>query len=335
MKNQQIKILFLGTPEFAVPLLEALIKAKYSILGVITGLDKPVGRKQILTPPSVKIAAEKHDLPVYQPQNKTELLEIMRKLHPDLAVVAAFGMIFSKEILEIPKYGFLNVHASLLPRWRGPSPIQAAILNGDAETGVTLMLINEKMDEGPTLANAELRIKNSELAAGELSKKLSDLGAELLIEILPKWLTGEIKSQEQDHSKATYCKIIKKEDGEIDWNKSAEYIERMTRAFWLWPSAYTFFKITNHKSQITNQIQNSKPKTILKIIKAEIAKENNHQIGEVFLSSNQKPAVRCGEGSLILELVQPEGKKPMTGEKFLKGHQKIIGLILGDLKTRF
>lgn len=324
----KIKVVFFGTPEFAVRPLEAIFRAKYAISGVITAPDSPVGRKQVLTPPAAKIAAQKLGLPVYQPETKAELADILKILRPDLCVVAAFGMILSKEVLDIPKYGFLNIHASLLPRWRGPSPIQAAILNGDEKTGVTIMLINEKMDEGPILAVREFPIfvpsghlpkgdnfQFPRITAGELSKELSKLGAELLVETLPKWLDGEIKPRKQNDAEATYCKIIKKENGKIDWSKSAEYIERMTRAYWPWPTAYTKLRIKNKELRI------------LKIIKAEASKENGHKIGEVFLNKDKKLTVKCGEGSLILEVIQPESKKPMSGEEFLRGHREIIGSV--------
>ncbi len=250
MKPEEVKIVFLGTPEFAVAPLKALLDAKYCVTGVITAPDKPTGRKQILTPSPVKIEAQKHSLKVFQPKNKAELLEIARNLRPDLAVVAAFGMIFPKEFLEIPKHGVLNIHASLLPRWRGPSPIQAAILNGDTGTGVTIMMINEKMDEGPILANREWKIANCKITAGELSEESSKLGTELLVETLPKYLNDELKPEPQDSAKATYCKIIRKEDGKIDWSKPAEYIERMSRAFRPWPTAYAKFRINNSELRI-------------------------------------------------------------------------------------
>ncbi len=241
MKSQNLKIAFLGTPEFSVKPLEALINSGCQIIGIITGLDKSVGRKMVLTPPPVKILAQKYNILVYQPENKTELLEIIKKLQPDLAIVAAFGMIFTKEILEIPKYGFLNIHASLLPRWRGASPIQSAILAGDEETGITIMLINEKIDEGPILERRKLKIENRNYK--ELENKLSELGAKLLIETIPKWINGEIKPQEQEHNKATYCKKITKEDGLINLNtEPPEIIERKIRAFTPWPGAYVFVK---------------------------------------------------------------------------------------------
>ena len=241
MDKKGLKIVFLGTPEFGVRPLETLINDGYEIAGVITSPDKPVGRKQILTFPPVKVLAGKHNLPVYQPRDKTELLEIMEKLRPDLNVIVAFGMILTKEVLAIPKYGTLNIHASLLPRWRGASPIQSAILAGDKETGITIMLVNEKMDEGPILESRKLKVESRNLNYKELEGKLSKLGADLLIETIPKWTSGKIKMEEQDNAKTTYCKKITKEDGLIDLNKeSPEIIERKIRAFTPWPGAYIF-----------------------------------------------------------------------------------------------
>ncbi len=285
MDKKGLKIAFLGTPEFSVKPLEALINAGYQIIGVITSPDKPVGRKMVLTPPPVKSFILKHaswNIKIYQPENKTELLEIMKKLRPDLAIVAAFGMIFTKEILEIPKYGFLNIHASLLPRWRGASPIQSAILAGDEKTGITIMLINEKMDEGPMLAKREFTISNFQFL--KLSEKLSDLGAKLLIETIPKWINSEIKPQEQNHSKATYCKKITKEDGLIDLKdlntESSEIIERKIRAFTPWPGAYIF---ANSKRLI--------------IIQAELK-----------------------DKALKIKRVKPEGKNEMNFADYLRGN---------------
>ncbi len=280
MTNNQLKIVFFGTPEFSVKPLEALVRADFNVVGVITAPDKPVGRRLVLTPSPAKIEAKKHNLPVFQPENKAELLEIVKNLKPDLAVVAAFGMIFTKEILEIPKYGFLNIHASLLPRWRGASPIQSAILADDEETGITIMLLNEKMDEGPILTNNKLQITNN-ITYKELEDKLAKLGGELLIETIPKWVNGEIKPQEQDHSKTTYCKKITKEDGLVDLNNEPpETIERKIRAFTPWPGAYTFI---DGKRLIITQ--------------AELANNN-----------------------LKIKAVKPEGKKEMSFVDFLRGN---------------
>jgi methionyl-tRNA formyltransferase len=224
MKNN-LKIVFLGNPEFALPSLEALLKENYQIIGVITAPDKPVGRKQILTPPPVKVLAQKYGLLVYQPKDKAELLEIIKNLQPDLAVAAAFGMIFPKEILNIPKYGFINIHPSPLPRYRGPTPIQTAILNGDEETGVSLFLIDEKMDHGPILAQSKIQILESETYQS-LHDKLAKSGAELLIKLLPSMealqLTGALdidsvfNLQPQDESKATYTKKFSTQDAYIE-----------------------------------------------------------------------------------------------------------------------
>jgi len=225
MKNNY-KIIFFGNPDFAVSALESLVKGQYQIVGVITSPDKPAGRKQIITPPPVKVSAQKLGLEVYQPEDKTELSGIIKKLQPDLAVVAAFGMIFPKEILTIPKYGFINLHPSLLPKYRGPTPIQTAILNGDEQTGVTLYLMDEETDHGPILAQRELEIHNTDYLL--LSTKLAEMGAELLIETLPKYIEGKITPPPaspgeawraglpQDESRATYTKKFKTEDAYIE-----------------------------------------------------------------------------------------------------------------------
>jgi methionyl-tRNA formyltransferase len=282
MNKKNTKIVFLGTPEFGVKPLQTLVETGFNIIGVITAPDKPVGRKMILTPPPAKTEAQKYNLPIFQPKDKNELLGIMKKLRPDLAVVAAFGMIFTKEILEIPKYGFLNIHASLLPRWRGASPIQSAILAGDDKTGITIMSVNEKMDEGPILAKSEIQSTKSETYK-ELEKKLAESGAELLIETVPKWVDGEIKSQEQDDSEATYCKKITKGDGLIDLEKEPpEIIERKIRALTPWPGTYTFI---DGKRLIITQAE----------IKNDLFK---------------------------IKRVKPEGKNEMDFMDYLKGNQK-------------
>lgn len=277
---EKIKIVFLGTPEFAVKPLEALIKNGYGIVGVITAPDKPKGRKMVLAPPPIKILAGQRNIPAWQPINLISNLRFPVS-KPDLFVVAAYGKILPKEILEIPKFGTLNIHPSLLPRWRGPSPIQSAILAGDEKTGVTIMLVNEKMDEGPILARQELKYSISNIQSLKLQDELSELGAKLLIETLPKWINGEIKPQQQDNSKATYSKIIKKENGLINWNEPAEIIERKIRAFTPWPGAYAF--INGKRIVIT----------------------------EAGLNKNN---------ALAIKRVKPEGKKEMSYEDYLRGN---------------
>ena len=233
MKSQKPKIIFFGTPEFSVKILEALRDNNLAPDLIITAPDKPVGRKMHLTSSAVKTWAKTHNVPVeYDYKN-------LITLKPDIGIVASFGKIIPADILKIPRYGFLNVHPSLLPKFRGSSPIQSAILSGDKETGVTIMLLNEKMDEGLILTNNKLQISNN-ITAKELEEKLAELGGKLLVETIPKWINGEIKPQLQDHGKATYTKKIMKEDGLIDWNEPPEIIDRKIRAFTPWPGAYTF-----------------------------------------------------------------------------------------------
>jgi len=312
-KEQKItrpKIVFLGTPKFGAIILEGLIEKNFKSCLVITSPDKPVGRKQILTPPPAKISAQKYNIPVLQPEilanSKSEILNSK----PDLTIVASFGQIIPKEILEIPKYGCLNVHSSLLPKYRGPSPIQSAILNGDKETGITIILMDEKIDHGPIVASIKYLVSSK--ATNEiLDKELAELGTQLLIETVPKWLNGEIKATPQNESKATYAKILKKEDGKIDWKKPAEEIERQIRAFYPWPGTFTKFE-----------------NKILKIIKAEVLTYQEKKPGEVFLTEDKKLAVRTGKNCLIIKDLQLEGKKPMSSDDFLKGHPEIVGVIL-------
>lgn len=316
----------MGTPEFGVIILEELIKANFKPVLVVTAPDKPVGRKQIITPPPVKISAKKYNIEVCQPDKienccvgTVSKLKI-KKLNPDLIIVAGFGQILSKEILEIPKYGCLNIHPSLLPKYRGSSPIQYTILNGDKETGVTIILMTEKIDQGDIIAISKFQITNPKITYLKLHNILAEKGANLLLEVLPKWIRGKIKSFPQDETKATYSKILKKEDGKIDWKKPAECIERQIRAFQLWPGSFSEFQILNQKSQK------------LKILKADVLKQTKNGPfgvpGKTFLAPNDKIAVQTGKDFLVIEKLQLEGKKPMSSEEFLRGHLKFIGLVL-------
>lgn len=283
-----MKIIFLGTPEFGAIILKELCNANLKPVLVITAPDKPAGRKQILTPSPVKTLAKRYNIQVAQSEKILNLKSLIFNLKPELIIVAAFGQILPKEILEIPKYGCLNVHPSLLPKYRGPSPIQSFILNGDKKTGVTIILMDEKIDHGQILTNSKFQIPNPKITYLELHNKLAELGVKLLIETIPKWTRGEIKPRPQNHSKATYTKILKKQDGKIDWQKPVEYIERQVRAFNPWPGTHTIY--------------NGK---ILKILKAELS-----------------------TGRLVIKEVQLEGKKPMSFEDFLRGHPSFVNAIL-------
>ena len=318
--EKNLKIVFFGTPKFAAIVLEKLVDAGYIPSAVVCNPDEPIGRKQILTPPPVKrpIVNGKWPIEIFQPATKAELLAIRHKLlaiKPELAIIAAYGKILPKEILDIPSRGFINVHGSLLPHYRGASPIQTAILNGEKETGVTIMEVDEEMDHGPTLANSQWPIADSDTYES-LSQKLAVLGAELLIKILPDYISGKIKPVLQEHEKATYTKIIKKEDGKIDWSKNAKEIERMTRAYYPWPTAWTIWRIKNLELRI-------------KILESEILGNNeNYKIGEVFLTLKNELAVKCGEGALIIKKLRLEGGKILSAREFLNGHKDFIGSVL-------
>jgi len=338
MDKKILKIVFLGTPEFAIKPLEALINNGYQIVGVITSSDKPVGRKQILTPSPVKILAEKYRLPVYQPENKDELLEIIEKLRPDLAVIAAFGMIFTKEILDIPKYGFLNIHPSLLPRWRGASPIQSTILAGDKEAGVTLFLMDEQIDHGPIIQNTVYSIQYTRITYSELSKQLAEIGADLIIKTIPRWLNGEIIPLPQDESLATYCHKITSEDEKINWQTSAEEIDRKVRA--LNPNPGVYFECSpacagrekkgSERSEGSYTLANNK---IIKIIEGfplfDSQLSINKNPGGIF-EYERKMAIKCNSGFYIIEKLKPAGKDIMTSESFLNGNQWIKSYIISN-----
>ncbi|MGD0977197.1 MAG: methionyl-tRNA formyltransferase [Minisyncoccia bacterium] len=255
------KIIFFGTSEFAVPALEAFFNAGYEIGAVITTPDEPVGRKQILTPSPVKFCAEKLGLKILQPQKlDSEFLKILQttnhKLPTTLGIVASYGKIIPKEIIDSFPLGILNIHPSLLPKYRGPSPIQTQILNGETEIGVTIIKIDELVDHGPIVAEQESRIMNHELFE-DAQNKLSRIGTNLLVKILPDYISGKIKPIEQNHDLASFTKKTSKEDGKIDWNKPAEQIYDQFRAFHKWPGVWTIWK--NKILKITDlRVQNGK-----------------------------------------------------------------------------
>lgn len=306
------KIIFFGTSEFGAIIVKGLIKNDYKPFLVVTEPDKPAGRHKELISSPVKITAKKNKIPISQPAKIRNLkLEIINS-KPDLSIVAAYGQVLPKEILESPTYGCLNVHPSLLPKYRGPSPIQTAILNGDKETGVTIILMDEKIDHGPILARQELEIPITKITYQKLHDNLAGIGVEMLLGTIPKWLNGTIKPLPQDESKATYTKILTKEDGRIGWQKPAEEIERQILAFNPWPGSFTYF--------------NSKLLKILEAYALEV--QTAKQAGEVFLTNDGKLVVGTGQNCLILQKLQLEGKKPMTADDFLRGHRDFIGTIL-------
>lgn len=312
MAKKHKKIVFFGTPEFAKIILEKLIKTEFKPVMVITAPDKPVGRKQILSLSPIKELVQKHQIPLFQPKTlkDSDIEEKLLALGSDLFIVAAYGLILPQNILNIPKFGPINIHPSLLPKYRGASPIQATILADDQETGITIMLMDEKIDHGPIIAQKKIKIEKENSV--NLSKRLAGLGANLLITILPKWFEKEIKPVSQYHQKATFTRLIKRIHGKIIWEKSVQQIEQMFRAYQPWPGIYTVF------DNLT-----------LKILEIEILKINHqHAPGKVFITKDKKLAVACKQNALILKQVQLQGKKPTTGKSFLNGHQQIINTIL-------
>lgn len=308
----QIKVIFMGTPQFSVPILDALIQ-NYDVIGVAAQPDKKSGRKQVINISPIKEIALIYKIPVFQPEKMTEqFVEQIKQLNPDLIVVASYGFILPSSLLEIPKYGVINVHPSLLPKYRGPSPIQSAILNGDKKTGVSIMKVSPQMDQGDILSQRQAEIADDETYQ-TLHDKLSILSTHLLIDTLPKYLNGEIKPQKQDDQQATYCQIIKREDGKIDWTKNVSEIDAKCRAFDPWPGCWTEW--------------NGKKLKIIKSKKLDTLKYKEHQPGEVFKQGNIF-AVKCGKGALQLFELQLEGKKVMSDKEFFNGYGGIVGSVL-------
>ncbi len=305
-------IIFMGTPKLAEIVLARLIASKiYKPNLVITQQDKPVGRKQVLTPPPVKTYAHKHGIEVWQPVtlNDEAVVAKIKEYKPDCIIVAAYGKIIPKTIIDIPPRGVLNVHTSLLPRWRGASPIQHALLAGDTTTGVTIMLINEGLDTGPTVHQSTCGITDEE-SYESLYDKLANLGAHLLMETLSMWLAGIITPQEQDSSKATLAPILHKRDGTIKSEHDALTIERMVRALNPWPGVVLE----------TRNVKRETKKT-LKILKTRLVPcIQNLSPLSLSLSSKKELLLHTKNGCLILETVQPEGKKPMSGYNYYIGN---------------
>ncbi len=312
-QNDTPTILFWGASEFAFPSLRALLEAGFRVLGVVTTPDKPVGRKQLLTPPPTKVFAESKKIPVYQPETLKPATYALDLPEADLYVVVAYGKIIPRVIIEKPRLGALNIHPSLLPRWRGPSPIQFTILSGDTETGVTIIKMDELMDHGDIVANPKSEIRNPKITYPELHDELAKAGAKLLIETLPKWIRGEIEPVPQDHMKATFSKILSKGDGRIDWDKKAIEIERQIRAFTPWPGSWTVWprKDRMHRVRIDEALA----------LDYEIL---DGGAGYVSQTENYPLLVKTSKGSLAMIALTIEGGKPMATDSFLKGHSDII-----------
>ena len=307
------RIIFMGTPEFAVPSLEALIRSAYQLVAVYTQPDRKSGREQAVASSPVKQLALSQGLKVVQPESLkvAGTVEGLADFAPDLIVVVAFGQILPAEILDLPKLGCLNVHPSLLPRYRGASPIATAILQGDDVTGVTIMLLDAGMDTGPILNQREVPISADD-TTGSLAIRLAQTGAQLLMETLPLWIDGRIKPQPQEESRASYSKVINKSDGEIDWRLSTMELWRRVRAFDPWPGCYTWWR--GKRLQLGQVVP--------------LYGKKSGEPGEVIALSPPTPAtvgVRTGDGVLGLLRVQLEGKREISADEFVRGQRDFIG----------
>jgi methionyl-tRNA formyltransferase len=316
-EEKMTKIVFMGTPQFAVPSLVAVAGLPdVKIIQVITQPDRPAGRGQSLQPSPVKSKALELGLPVWTPENlkKTEDVERLRDLKPDLMVVVAYGEILRQRVLDIPPLGTLNVHASLLPRHRGAAPIVGALLAGDSETGVTIMRLDAGMDTGDMLTTRAIPIL-PHYTTGTLTPVLAQVGAELLAETLPLWVAGQITPQPQDPSLATATRLIKKEDGTINWNEPARLIERKICAYDPWPGTYTYWKGEMLK--------------VLGGMAVQFEGEPTQAVPGMVERHGDTIAITTGDGSLVLQQVQLAGKKPMDIRMFVNGYKEFVGSVLG------
>ena len=314
----KLKIIFAGTPDFSVPPLKALINSEHQLVAVYTQPDRPAGRGRKLTPGPVKKLALEHDIPVYQPVSlKTdEAQQELEKLQADLMVVVAYGLILPKVILDAPKLGCINIHASLLPRWRGAAPIQRAILAGDKETGITIMQMDVGLDTGDMLLKKNCAIEGVDTGSS-LHDRLSEMGAEALMETLPLIINGETKAEVQDDSQACYAEKLQKSEALLDWQQAAKQLLNKVNAFNAWPVAQTGL-VKNDKKQM------------LRIWQARVLDETTNEApGTVLKCDKQGIDVATGENILRLLKVQLPGGKPMDVKAFVNAHD-ITGVVLGN-----
>lgn len=309
-----MRVVFMGTPDFSVPTLEALVHSRHQVVGVVTQPDKPKGRGKEIHMSPVKETALKYGITVYQPVRARDeaFVEEMRRLNSDVMVVIAFGQILPAELLQMPAYGCVNIHASLLPKYRGAAPIQWAVINGDKESGITTMMMDVEMDTGDMLEKAVVQLAQKE-TGGSLFDRLSLLGGDLILSTLDKLEQGTLTPTPQDHSRATYVKKISKSIGDIDWNLDAVSIERLVRGLNPWPSAYTRWN-----------------GRMLKVWDSQALPEKSSgcRPGTVLEASGDRLTIQTGDGVLKIDSLQPEGKKRMDTASFLRGYSLEPGCVL-------
>jgi methionyl-tRNA formyltransferase len=310
-----VRIVFMGTPQFGAAVLKHLLQSSHQVLAVYTQPDKAAGRGHRVAAPPVKELAEEWHVPAIQLGSfkSNEVMETLAGFQPDLIIVAAFGLVLTAEVLSLPRFGCLNVHPSLLPLHRGPSPVANAILHGDELTGVTIMMMNAGLDTGPILAQEKVGISFMD-TTGSLGSKLADVGSKLLLETIPGWIEGELKAQPQDESRATYSEMMSTKDAEMNWRLSAVELWRRVRAYNPWPSCFTFCEGKRLKIHRAIPLGDSK----------------RGDAGEV-IALAEPPGVGAvtGQGVLGLCQVQLEGKRPMSADEFIRGRSDFIGCTLG------
>jgi methionyl-tRNA formyltransferase len=304
-----MKYIFFGTDTFSVAIVEKLISDFFFPSAIVTMPDRPVGRKQIMTPPAMKDVCLHHDIPCLQPENPDELLEQLKTYDADVFIVASYGKIISDAVLSIPKQGCINVHTSLLPAYRGPSPIQQVILDQQEQTGITIMKMDAKMDHGPLYFQKAIDIASNETYRS-LHSKLAHIGADVLPKVLPDIMKGNLKAKEQDHSAATVTKIIKKDDARINWEQPSDVIDAHIRAYYDWPIAWTLLEDDKR----------------LKIIQASLSAHSseNKEPGQLFFLDGGV-FITTKKGALEIHSLQVEGKKVMTPKNFIDGFHRFDG----------
>jgi methionyl-tRNA formyltransferase len=328
-----MKIAFMGTPDFAVACLEALIGAGYEIAAVVSQPDRPQGRKKLLVPTPVKAAAIAHGIPVFQPERlrHSDVVDALRRMAPDLIVTAAYGQILPKTVLEIPRYGCINVHGSLLPKYRGGAPIQHAVRDGETVTGVTVMYMAEGMDTGDMISKVEVAIGRDD-TSGSMFAKLAQAGAELLLATLPKLIAGEVNAVPQSHEEATYAPNLKREDERIDWSWPSERIYNLVRSLLPDPGAFTMWSgnvLKVRGCEDPSDDREGSPESAA-LNPSKSASANRPVPGTVLALSDSGIEVVTGDGSIRMTIVQPAGKSAMDAGAFVRGGQMKVGDKLGE-----
>lgn len=331
-----LRVLFFGTPDFSVPILRALVASEHEVVGVVTNPDRSSGRGKKRTPPPVKVVAQEASLPLFQPEKvrgNKELACQLACLEADVAVVVAYGQILPERLLNLPKYGCLNIHASLLPRFRGASPIQASLLAGDSESGVTIMKMEKGLDTGPVIEQARIPLTMS-MNSETLHDALSELGAQLIVPVLVKWCSGAVIAEPQDESLSSYAPMLSKEDGKLDWGRDAQSLANHVRGMTPWPGAFTGYDLKAGAQG--EEGEDGEGRDVIRVVIREAYPidfieesngSNSAPSGTILEAKGDQLVVQCGEGGLAIHRIQPAGKRELTAREFINGFQPVVGQV--------